>query len=163
MRDEDGFTAFYEHHRSPLLRALTATLCDPQLAADATDEALVRAAERWELVSTMARPDGWVYRVGVNWATSWRRKWSRRPTLPATVLDGVHLDDLASVSMLEELVALPLRQRQMLVLRFVLGYSTAETAVALGIAEGTVKSSVSRARGRLRGDHDGQEVLDGRA
>ena len=65
MQDEDGFAAFYERHRSTLHRAMTATLGDPQLAAEAADEALVRAAERWEQVSAMTGPEGWLYRVAV--------------------------------------------------------------------------------------------------
>lgn len=162
MIDEDGFVAFYARTHRPLHRALTATLGDPQLAADAGDEALVRAAERWSQVSQMERPDGWVYRVAVNWATSWRRKWARRPTLPTEMLDRIQLDEHA-----QDLVGLlghvPLQQRQMLVLRYVLGYSTIETAAALGVAEGTVKSGLHRARRRLLEALDEAEVRDGRA
>lgn len=161
MEDGDGFTAFYERHRSTLHRAVTATLGDPQLAAEAADEALVRAAERWEQVATMARPEGWLYRVAVNWATSWRRKWSRRPTLPVEALDRPASDHHVH-ELVDEVGRLPLLQRQMLVLRFVLGYSVSETADALGVAEGTVKSGVSRARQQLRRDRDDVEVLDGR-
>ena len=162
MIDEDGFVVFYERTRAPLHRALTATLGDPQLAAEAGDEAMVRAAERWSQVSQMQRPDGWVYRVGVNWASSWRRKWVRRPTLSAEALDRPHLDAPAQdlVSVLEHL---PLQQRQMLVLRHVLGYSTVETAAALCVAEGTVKSGLHRARRRLLDEHDEAEVSDGRS
>jgi RNA polymerase sigma factor (sigma-70 family) len=134
------------------------TLGDRHLAADAVDEAFARAAERWAVVSRMDRPSGWVYRVAVNWATSWRRKWSRRPTLPAAALDRPAHDDLESVTLADGLAGLPLIQRQMLVLRFVLGYSVPETAVALDVAEGTVKSGVHRARQQLRAD---VEVLDG--
>ncbi len=45
--------------------------------------------------------------------------------------------------------SLPLLQRQMLVLRFVLGYSLPETAAVLDVAEGTVNSGVHRARQQL--------------
>lgn len=162
MIDEDGFVVFYERTRAPLHRALTATLGDPQLAADAGDEAMARAAERWTRVSQLQRPDGWVYRVGVNWASSWRRKWARRPTLPAEALDRHHLDASAQ-DLVAMLAPLPLPQRQMLVLRHVLGYSTAETAAALGVAEGTVKSGLHRARRRLLDERDDAEVPDGRA
>ncbi|MCC5949532.1 MAG: hypothetical protein JJT89_13865 [Nitriliruptoraceae bacterium] len=158
MIDEDGFRRFYVASRDELCAAVTMTLGDRQLAIDAVDEALVRAAERWEKVVAMDRPAGWVFRVAVNWATSWRRKWSVRPTLPLEVLDGAHLDDLGDVTLLEELARLPLAQRQMLVLRHVLGYSVAETAAALGVAEGTVKSGVHRARQQLRAD---VEMSDG--
>lgn len=158
MHDSDGFTAFYVRRRAEVHAAVAVTLGDQQLATDAVDEAFARAAERWGQVSQMDRPAGWVYRVAVNWATSWRRKWSRRPTLPAEVLDRAHRDDLDSVTLLDELVSLPLMQRQMLVLRFVLGYSVPETADVLDVAEGTVKSGVHRARLRLRAD---AEVSDG--
>lgn len=158
MQDQNGFTAFYERRRAEVHAAVAVTLGDHHLAADAVDEAFVRAAERWGQVSGMDRPAGWVYRVAVNWATSWRRKWSRRPTLPAEVLDREHHDDLDSVTLADGLAGLPLLQRQMLVLRFVLGYSVPETATALNVAEGTVKSGVHRARQQL---HDDAEVSDG--
>lgn len=161
MQDEAGFAVFYERHRSWLHRAVTATIGDPQLAAEAADEALGRAAERWEQVATMSRPEGWLYRVAVNWATSWRRKWSRRPTLPLEALERSE-SDRHVYQLVDEVRRLPLLQRQMLVLRFVLGYSVSETAEALGVAEGTVKSGVHRARQQLRSERDGTEVLDGR-
>ena len=47
------------------------------------------------------------------------------------------------------LEALPRRQREVAVLRYLLEMSTAEVAAALGITEGTVKSSLSRARAHL--------------
>ncbi len=158
MEQFDGFDAFYTGCRVEVHRAVAVTVGDHHLAADAVDEAFVRAAERWGQVSQMDRPAGWVYRVAVNWATSWRRKWSRRPTLPVEVLDRPHHDDLTAVTLLERLSGLPLLQRQMLVLRFVLGFSVRETAVALDVAEGTVKSSVHRARQQLRAE---TEVPDG--
>jgi RNA polymerase sigma-70 factor (ECF subfamily) len=158
VHDDDGFTAFYERRRAEVHAAVAVTVGDHHLAADAVDEAFVRAAERWPEVSRMERPAGWVYRVAVNWATSWRRKWSRRPTLPAAELERAHHDHHASVTITDALAALPLIQRQMLVLRFVLGYSVPETAAALGVAVGTVKSGVHRARLQLRAD---AEVTDG--
>ena len=158
MQDRDGFTAFYERYRGEVHAAVAVTVGDRHLATDAVDEAFVRAAERWGEVSRMDRPAGWVYRVAVNWATSWRRKWSRRPTLPVSALDRTHHDDLDTVTLADGLTGLPLLQRQMLVLRFVLGYSVPETAAALDVAEGTVKSGVHRARQQLRAD---AEVCDG--
>ena len=51
--------------------------------------------------------------------------------------------------MARALEALPRRQREVAVLRYLLEMSTAEVAAALGIAEGTVKSSLARARAHL--------------
>jgi RNA polymerase sigma-70 factor (ECF subfamily) len=159
VEDEQGFAEFYRACRLRVYPALVATLGEPRLAEESIDEALTRAAERWSQVRTLDRPAGWVYRVGVNWATSWRRKLSLRPTRRSEDLDRAHLDVLPDFDLVRLLSDLPLRQRQMLILRFGLGYSVEETAALLGVAAGTVKSGVHRARQQLRDD---PEVLDGR-
>jgi RNA polymerase sigma factor (sigma-70 family) len=53
------------------------------------------------------------------------------------------------VDVARALEALPRRQREVAVLRYLLEMSTAEVAAALGITEGTVKSSLARARAHL--------------
>jgi RNA polymerase sigma factor (sigma-70 family) len=53
------------------------------------------------------------------------------------------------VDVAKALEALPRRQREVAVLRYLLEMSTAEVAATLGITEGTVKSSLARARAHL--------------
>ncbi len=72
-----------------------------------------------------------------------------RPT-PADLVD----DGLAHAS----LAALPVREREVIVLRLVDGLSERETAEALGISIGTVKSRLSRGRMRLRVDLEGAAI-----
>lgn len=186
MDDADAFTRFYTDTHGAVLRAVRVTVGDDNLAHDAVDEAFVRAAERWAIVGRMDNRPGWTYRVAVNWATSWRRKWSLRPTRPVDQLDRTHHDALPDLDLSDALAGLPLDQRQMLVLRYGLGCSVREVATTLGVAEGTVKSRVHRARERLRADgawqdgpggsdvdpddedgflvdHEDSEVFDGRA
>lgn len=158
MEDSAGFSVFYDASRDELYAALLATLADPQLAREALDEGLTRAAERWPQVRTMHRPAGWVYRVAVNWATSWRRKWSLRPTRPLDTLDGHHHDTLPDLDLARQLSTLPLPELQVLMLRYALEYSIEETAAVLGVAPSTVTRGVRRARERLT---DQREVTDG--
>ena len=160
MDEADAFAAFYEVSYASVSRAVRVTLGDPELARNAVDEAYVRAIERWEIVAAADRPAAWVYRVAINWAHSWRRKWSRRPTRPTEALDRAHEDVLPDVDLARRLAALPLEQRELLVLRVAFGLSVAETAALLGVAEGTVKSGVHRAKQRLRRE---SEVFDGSA
>lgn len=54
-------------------------------------------------------------------------------------------------ALIAALGALTTQQREVLVLRFLLDLSVTETAQALGIAEGTVKSSTHRGLAELRG------------
>ncbi|MTV24510.1 sigma-70 family RNA polymerase sigma factor [Nitriliruptoraceae bacterium ZYF776] len=160
MEDAAAFAAFFEASYASVTAAVRATLGEAPLARDATDEAFARAAERWEIVRAADQPAAWTYRVAVNWAYSWRRKWARRPTRPTEQLDAEHRDVMPDLDLAHQLAVLPLQQRQMLVLRLGFGMSVAETAAVLGVAEGTVKSGVHRAKQRLRED---EEVLDGRA
>ena len=147
MRFED----FYGAHRDELARALGLALRDAALGAEAADEALARACQRWSQVSSYANPQGWVFRVGLNWARSWlrrlRRERERQPLLaepPATE------DRARDVDLERALASLNDGHRAVIVARFYLDWSVAETAGALGIAEGTVKSRLSRGLEQLR-------------
>jgi RNA polymerase sigma factor (sigma-70 family) len=145
-----SFDDFYRERRDAIGRALAVALGDADLASDAIDEAMTRAYERWSLVSRLERPEAWVYRVGFNWAMSFLRRWRRSPhprlySRPAT-------DDpsVADPSVNEALGALDAKHRSVVVCRHLLGWSVAETATALGVREGTVKSRLHRAHRVLR-------------
>ncbi|MEU8821363.1 hypothetical protein [Actinoplanes sp. NPDC048796] len=86
-RDADGFEAFYRANVDRFYRALAVTLRRDGLAHEAVDEAMARAYAKWSVVGELESPAGWVFRVGFNWATSWRRKLRReRPP----VADDAH-------------------------------------------------------------------------
>jgi RNA polymerase sigma factor (sigma-70 family) len=138
-----SFVSFYGRERDGIARALTMVLGDADLAAEATDEAMARAYQRWPSVSGMESPGGWVFRVGLNWSRSWLR---RRRRAPLPVADRDHGEHVASEpDVLVALAELDLPQRSVVVLRLYLGLSEAETAAALGIPAGTVKSRLHRA------------------
>ena len=99
----------------------------------------------------MDNPSGWVYRVGQNWAQ--RRRWRtkreselHRQSRP----QSAHRDYYADADLATALLSLPIKQRSVVVLRHLLGYSERETAEILGISTGTVKSRLSRSMDQLR-------------
>lgn len=147
-KDAD-FVAFYRRERAPLFRALALTLGDQDLAAEAVDEAMVHAYQRWRRLSDYANPSGWVYRVGLNWAISRIRRSGRRMPVheaPATA-DQPQLPDprLAAA-----VASLSPRHRAVVVLRFDLDWSLEQIATALNLPAGTVKSRLHRALNTLR-------------
>ncbi|MEQ1702706.1 MAG: hypothetical protein ABMA25_21560, partial [Ilumatobacteraceae bacterium] len=73
------FEAFWTAHRDRIGRALAMTIGDAALAADAVDEAMARAYQRWPQVAAMANPTAWVYRVGLNWSRSLGKRLRRQP------------------------------------------------------------------------------------
>ena len=149
----EDFEGFYRAEVDRVYRALAVTLGDRDLAREATDEAMARAYARWGTVSRHDNPGGWIFRVGLNWATSWWRKVRRERPLP---WDGVRTADVGpppdpvGVAALTALDALPRAHRAVVVCRVLLGLSTVETAAALGVAEGTVKSRLARALAGMR-------------
>ncbi|MFF5229010.1 sigma factor-like helix-turn-helix DNA-binding protein [Dactylosporangium sp. NPDC000521] len=145
------FEGFYRAEADRLYRALAVTLGDPQLAREAADEAMARAYAHWDRVRERENPGGWAFRVGLNWATSWWRKIRRERPLPLSAEDDpAPLDDPAGRHALAALHRLALPQRAVIVCRILLDLSTVETAAALGIAEGTVKSRLARGLAELR-------------
>ncbi|NNC92996.1 MAG: sigma-70 family RNA polymerase sigma factor [Acidimicrobiia bacterium] len=143
------FEDFYRSRREQVFRGLTLTLRDRDLAADATDEAMARAYQRWRTVRSYNNPEGWAYRVGLNWARSRMRRTRRE-------VRGFRLENRpapevapADPAIAAALAALPLSQRSVVVLRFYFDWSTEQVAKALGVPHGTVKSRLSRALERL--------------
>lgn len=146
---EEAFVAFYRASRDRVARALALTLADGALGAEAADEAMARAFQRWARVGAYDDPAGWVYRVGLNWASSVLRRRRRAPSPPAD-RDQTDVGPVGEPAVRAALAELDVRHRAVLVCRFYLGLSEQETAAALGTRPGTVKSRQSRALERLR-------------
>lgn len=145
--DAGSFTEFYEASWHTVVRGLAVTLGDEDLAAEATDEAMVRAYQRWRTVRHYDAPAGWVYRVGLNWARSYHRRARRQ--LPFPRPDRVEPPAMADPSVAEALAALDLDLRAVVVCRLILDWSVRDTADALGVPPGTVKSRLHRALAQL--------------
>lgn len=153
----EGFEAFYRANADRVYRALAVTLRRDDLAAEAVAEAMARACARWSTVSRLDNPAGWVFRVGLNWATSWWRK-VRRESPPATEADHPwHRPPDASTVARDALARLPEAQRAVITCRVLLDFSTAETAAALRISEGTVKSRLARGLAALRNELNSED------
>lgn len=158
LSDRASFEAFYAEHRSSIGRALAVTLRDDHLASEALDEAMVRAFQRWGEVRRLESPSGWVYTVALNWSRSVLRRASRAYSLGVDIdRSGSH--QFADPDVDRALRALSVDQRAIVVCRYLIGYSEAETARVLRIRPGTVKSRLHRALNQLhslladRNDH----------
>lgn len=150
---DEGVEAFCRRMSPRLVGSLLLQCGQRPVAEDIAQEALARAWERWDAVSEMTNPEGWVFRVAFNLASSQRRRAraERRATsrLSSTRLPA-HSDAEDKVVLREALDALPLRQRQAIVLRHYAQFSVAETADVMRCAQGTVKALTSQAIASLR-------------
>jgi RNA polymerase sigma-70 factor (ECF subfamily) len=139
----------------PRITAAVALVAGSRPAAeDAVQEALLRAwskLERGDEIESLGR---WVTAVAFNLSRSGIRRIvaerRARRRLEASLPDeagGPMESDRIDVD--RALAQLPRRQRECAVLRYFLDMTTGETAATLGISEGTVKSSLARARATL--------------
>ncbi|MFW2383778.1 MAG: sigma factor-like helix-turn-helix DNA-binding protein [Acidimicrobiales bacterium] len=152
-RVDEHFDGFYRSSRDRVARALVLTLGDQALGVEATDEAMTRAYQRWDQIRNYENREGWVYRVGLNWARSiWRKR--RREVGEVFETPPIH-DALLDVDVERALAKLDSRFRSVVVLRLYLDWSVEDTAAALGVKPGTVKSRMSRAIARLERDLGG--------
>lgn len=132
-------------------RAMTLALGDVEFGRDAAAEGFARALQRWKTVAGFDNPSGWVFRVGLNWASSRRRRRRRDDVHRATVGPPSTIDrtDGLSGEVVAALHALSQEHRTVVVARYVLDWSEADVSEALDIPPGTVKSRASRALSRL--------------
>lgn len=143
-----SFSAWYRSFYPTLLAALTVVAADVDLAADATDEAFVRALERWDRVSIMDSPEGWTYRVGVNVLRRRARRWAIERRL-GNRADEMDAPAELRVEVWEAVKTLPARQRQAIALRYLLEFTEAEVAQTMGIALGTASATLAGGRAHL--------------
>ncbi|MCL2092491.1 MAG: SigE family RNA polymerase sigma factor [Micrococcales bacterium] len=149
------------------LPALTGTAWrltgDEHRAADLVQQTLIRTYTAW----TRARraPLPFARKVMANQRiTTWRSRRREVLASPEEVPEGGYSDEAGALAerdrLIRALACLNDRQRRVVVLRYVEGFSEKEVGEILGISVGTVKSAASRGLDRLR-DALGQEGNNG--
>jgi RNA polymerase sigma-70 factor (sigma-E family) len=141
--------------RRALFRFAVVLTGDPVLADDIVADVLGAAFERWPRVSAAENVHAYVRRMVVNEFLSWRRRhartrgWADLSGLAGTAADPTdHQDD--HWRLVEEMRALPPKQRAAIVLRYYDGLGFDEIARLLGTGESAVRSNISRGIKRLR-------------
>ena len=147
--------ALYHRLSRPMWAVLYARCCDAELALDAVQEAFLRW--RQQDSTRIEEPAGWLLRVASNWMVDQLRR--NRPTLPYHEAERVAQPDgdpAASVVRNETqeqvrsaLAGLKLEDREVLVLKYSLDWTSARIADALGATIQAVDMRLSRARRRL--------------
>jgi RNA polymerase sigma-70 factor (sigma-E family) len=132
---------------------LTGNLAD---AEDLVQSALAKTYQAWARIEDLGALDGYVRRAMVNTHISWWRK-RRLEEFPTDEIPDRPVADHAGDSDLHDSLRraidrLPQRMRAAVLLRYFEDMTEAEVADVLGVSQGTVKSTVSRAVAKLRGD-----------
>lgn len=169
-RDEDACAELVTEHQRMVYQLSLNLLGDHNEALDLSQEVFLRVFRTIHGFRGRSALRTWIYRIVVNQARNRQRWWRRRHRAQQVSLDehvrehgdlptqgnGESPDRLFSQKQLAErlrvaLERLPFDQKTAIVLREIDGLSYEEIGFSLGIAVGTVKSRLARAREALRG------------
>ncbi|AJE83240.1 MULTISPECIES: SigE family RNA polymerase sigma factor [Streptomyces] len=155
------FEEYVRTRQDALLRSARRLVPDPVEAQDLLQTALVRTYGRWDGIADKRLADAYLRRVMINTRTEWwrARKLEEIPTeqLPESSVEDT-TEQQADRELLRDIMAvLAPKQRSVVVLRHWEQMSTEETAAALGMSTGTVKSTLHRALARLREELERRE------
>ncbi|MGH3715450.1 MAG: RNA polymerase sigma factor SigM [Micromonosporaceae bacterium] len=175
--DPDAFNQLVRRHQDRLWAVALRTIGDREEAADALQDALLSAYRAAGRFRGDAAVTTWLHRIVVNACLDRVRRRAVRPTVPLPeqgpgepVTPDRTTERETKLVVHDALGQLPTEQRAALVLVDLHGFSVAEAAEILDVAEGTVKSRCSRARARLavilgylRNPEGGESVPSGSA
>jgi RNA polymerase sigma-70 factor (sigma-E family) len=155
MTGYDDFEEFVVARRGALLRTAYLLTGNHHDAEDLVQSALIKVVPKWGRIKD--HPESYVRKVLARESVNrWRgRRW--REVTSDALPETAHHDSTDRVALLEDLRRLSPRQRAVLVLRYFDDLTEADTAAALGISEGTVKSHAREALARLRHQESGEE------
>lgn len=145
-----AFDEFVRARTPALARTAYLLTGDAHLAEDLVQTALFKAARAWHRIE--GDPEPYVRRILYTQNVSWWRRRKLRETALGSYDDAAPpaADSDLRLSLESALARLTERQRTVLVLRFFEDLTEVQTAEALGIAAGTVKSTTREALARLR-------------
>jgi RNA polymerase sigma factor (sigma-70 family) len=152
--DEHGFETFFRAVFPKAVAVARRVTGEQGAAEDAAIEAMAKAHLRWQRIGPAPWRERWVLRVAVNEAIR------RLPRAAACASDERTAgSDLAEEVVLRQALSaalqrLPQRQREVVVLRYLVGLSEIQVAEVLDISHGTVKTHLRRGLAGLRKDLD---------
>ena len=152
-------TTLFNLHYARLVRSLTVICGNSEEAADAVQDAFVKAHLKWRKISTYDDPVGWIRRVAINKVRDGHRSRVRRDRAVERMGHEVKLTseqpDIDEVA--ELLSTLPKQQRAAAAMFYVEQLSVLEIAQALEVSEGAVKFHLHQARQKLRAHIESRE------
>jgi RNA polymerase sigma factor (sigma-70 family) len=170
--DLDAFEAFFLRHRGSIYRTAYGLTGDRHAAEEVLQDTFARAYQRRSILRTDMSPAPWLHRVAINLCYSrlGRRRLRAGPIEESTVRlvrDGaVEPAERAERRELRQIVregvaALPPKHQSVVVLYYLHGLSLQETAIALDVRLGTVKSRLHYALRSLRTHLEGDRRFGG--
>lgn len=152
--DPTAFAELFRRHASRLYRVARRYSQTDEDAHDAVQDAMLSVHRGAASFRYDAAVSSWLHRIVVNACQDRLRRNAIRPTTALTEAECTPVTDRTAalettLLVREALLRLPVEQRRAVVAVDIQGFSVADAAALLNVAEGTVKSRCARARARL--------------
>lgn len=149
--------ALYREHSRSLISLARVFVDHRDAAEDIVQEAFIRMSRSLNRIQDPARAGAYLRSIVLNLARDHNRRGllSLRHRMPANDLDPAGVDETIATNdehrrLIEEVRALPRRQRDCVALRYLMELSVAEIATTLEVSENSVKTHLKRGLARLR-------------
>lgn len=148
IETERLFQETYDKYSRSLYRFCLLQMKNPSDAEDVLQEVFIKRLYSAPTFQTPEHERRWMFRVATNQC---RDEFKRKCHMKLPLEDMPAIPSGESSELLEQVAALPEKQRIIIHLYYYEGYSTHEIAAILGIAVSAVKMRLKRAREALRG------------
>lgn len=157
---EEQIRRMMESYGDVLLRMCYLNLRDAMLAQDAVQDSFFKAYQKLSSFRGDCTEKTWLIKIALNTCRDYHRKaWmkreDRRIDLDRLILPGGTPVDTWDDTVLKAVMALPDRDRELVLMRYYQELRLGEISQVLGVPEGTVTSRLNRARAKLRRQLEG--------
>lgn len=157
--NENEFAELIQDKRAELYRTAYLYLGSEAAALDAVDEAVYNGLMSCKKLRSPEYFRTWMTRILINTCITELRH--RKRTLNVSELPETAVEEFDALPVRDAVLRLPRELKEPIILRYFSGLTTAETASALGVPQGTAATRLRRALKLLRLELSEEEVLDG--
>jgi RNA polymerase sigma-70 factor (ECF subfamily) len=142
------------HHGSAMLRMCYVYLKDVALAEDAVQDSFLKAYKKLHTLKEDSNEQAWLMRIAINTCkdylrTAWLKRVDRRTGID-TLPEASHDPDMPDATVINAVMALPNKYKDVVMLRYYQGMKVADVAKTLGITADAAKTRLRRANDTLR-------------
>jgi RNA polymerase sigma-70 factor, ECF subfamily len=157
---QEALAALYAEHWPRAHRAAYLVVHDAAAAEDVAQDAFLSALDALDRFDRRRPFAPWLHRIVINRAIDWTRREALRRGIDADPVEPAPADPAQAPGeeMMEALARLPVEQRAVVVLRYLLEYTPGEIGRMLELPRGTVNSRLRRGLDQLRALIDSEVV-----
>ena len=145
-------------YQQPLLRTCFLYLRDRTLAEDAVQETFLKAYRSLASFRGECSEKTWLMKIAMNTCCDLRRAHRLRRIDPCRIPDL--LPQAAEEALVTQVMQLPRKLREVILLYYYQDMTVTEIAVSLGISQSSVSGRLKRAREKLRALLEGRDLCE---